>query len=295
MTPSKPDSGHIHIPLEGGGHITGSPDMTTQTIDAIHKMVELAKKMPMDPKPETPEIEIPAEIMQQIKIDAERKYPFVWPLNKHGEEIVQRVGQGAPGSAKAKKIQNIYIQGRIDQYRHLMADRPGLRWVKGKKPPDGIDGQILHIKPILGAKHIIGFKIKYVAIIYMGKHDGGLDWHWYDGPQSAWHTKISPEMWENMEWLDETSDHTTASLQAQIEEMRLQLEKYKQFDKEQYAWEWIQKLNAQKIEMMELKKERDIYRKALEETEMHISHHRYGMVGLRIDKALSLYPSTPKQ
>lgn len=53
----------------------------------------------------------PQDIKQQIATEAEKRYPFIWPKNKHGEEIVQRVGQNAPGIAKAKRIQNIFKAG----------------------------------------------------------------------------------------------------------------------------------------------------------------------------------------
>ena len=40
---------------------------------------------------------------------ANEKYPFVWPKNKDGEEIVQRVGQKAPGSAQHRKRINQFV------------------------------------------------------------------------------------------------------------------------------------------------------------------------------------------
>lgn len=49
---------------------------------------------------------------ERIAQEAEKLYPYVWPKNKHGEEIVMRVGQKAPPfSAKIRKIKQAYIAG----------------------------------------------------------------------------------------------------------------------------------------------------------------------------------------
>lgn len=48
MTPDKPFGDRIHIPLEGGGHLTVSPDSSPKLIAALHRMVELAKNSPMN-------------------------------------------------------------------------------------------------------------------------------------------------------------------------------------------------------------------------------------------------------
>lgn len=49
-------------------------------------------------------IPIPEHIRNMIKDEVEKRHPFVWPLNKHGEEITLLVGQSQPpGSAKHRK------------------------------------------------------------------------------------------------------------------------------------------------------------------------------------------------
>ena len=46
-----------------------------------------------------------------IEQAAEKKYPYIWPKNKHGEDMVQRVGEGAPYSQKFKKMQGAFAAG----------------------------------------------------------------------------------------------------------------------------------------------------------------------------------------
>lgn len=51
-------------------------------------------------------------IQEQIEAAALKRYPYIWPKNKDGEFIEQRVGQkNPPGSKKAKTIQGIFING----------------------------------------------------------------------------------------------------------------------------------------------------------------------------------------
>lgn len=67
-------------------------------------------------------IQLPAELEKRIQEEAEKKHPFIWPKNKQGEEIRVRVGQsGAPGSAKARKIQRIYIDAVTPYATQLVA------------------------------------------------------------------------------------------------------------------------------------------------------------------------------
>jgi len=58
----------------------------------------------------------PSKSLEQEAQDyAEKVNPFVWPKNKSGEPISQRVGQRAPGSGKHRlindKIKTAYIAG----------------------------------------------------------------------------------------------------------------------------------------------------------------------------------------
>lgn len=48
---------------------------------------------------------------QEIKQEAEKLYPYVWPKNKEWEDFTPRPGQGAPFSNKVKKLQAAYIAG----------------------------------------------------------------------------------------------------------------------------------------------------------------------------------------
>lgn len=74
------------------------------------------------------------DIQDKIKAEAERKYPFVWPKNKHGEDIVQVVGANPPGSAKARKVQEVFIAGANHVLQHpelLREQMDGLiTWLK---------------------------------------------------------------------------------------------------------------------------------------------------------------------
>lgn len=133
--------------------------------------------------------DIPAEELERIDQEAAKKYP-----NWYTEYNEGRAFDG-------------YIKGARSEYlRHLSRSETALgpRWVKAsnQKPADGLDGQILHIKPV---KILLSHAYKiYNALIYMGKHDGGLAWHWYEGSSSGWHTKIALEDWDKIEYLDES-------------------------------------------------------------------------------------------
>lgn len=50
------------------------------------------------------------KVQQAAAEYAEKNFPFIWPVNKEGEKIVQLVGQkNPPGSAKAKRQQQAHI------------------------------------------------------------------------------------------------------------------------------------------------------------------------------------------
>lgn len=51
------------------------------------------------------------ELQEQIEREAKDKYPFCWTKNKHGEPIVQRVGQNPHGWSKHQRIINAYKNG----------------------------------------------------------------------------------------------------------------------------------------------------------------------------------------
>lgn len=54
-------------------------------------------------------------VQEAAQAHADKVMPFVWPKNKHGEEIEQRVGQNPPNSRKHKneqqKIVNAFLAG----------------------------------------------------------------------------------------------------------------------------------------------------------------------------------------
>ncbi len=57
---------------------------------------------------------LPKETINKIKAEAEKNYPFKWPLNSKEEEMVQRVGQNPHGWAKHQKIVKAYEAGAIE-------------------------------------------------------------------------------------------------------------------------------------------------------------------------------------
>lgn len=70
-------------------------------------------------------------LQQKIQEKADKKYPFIWPKNKHGEEIVMRVGQeNPPGSRKIKNIQGAFISGATFYHDEL-----AMRWVRAEAIP----------------------------------------------------------------------------------------------------------------------------------------------------------------
>jgi hypothetical protein len=57
---------------------------------------------------------LPQEMINKIKTEAEKKYPFKWPVNSKGEDIVQRVGQRPYGWAKHQRIVKAYQAGATE-------------------------------------------------------------------------------------------------------------------------------------------------------------------------------------
>lgn len=56
---------------------------------------------------------------QAAKEYAEKNFPFIWPLNKEGERIEQRVGQkNPPGSRKAKDKQEAHTKSFLAGAAH---------------------------------------------------------------------------------------------------------------------------------------------------------------------------------
>jgi hypothetical protein len=71
-------------------------------------------------------------IEQKARQYADKVCPFVWPKNKEGEDIVQRVGQAAPGSAKHRKLQSklkaAYIAGASESVKQPAPTDPQEVW-----------------------------------------------------------------------------------------------------------------------------------------------------------------------
>lgn len=111
-------------------------------------------------------------------------------------------------------IQQIYTDAAKVEYlraqKQLSEKREGPVWVKGSevKPADGIKNQLLHIRPFKKHHNYDFFEKTYIALIWMGDHDGGAKWHRYEGPNSGWHTKIVVEDWDKIEYLDESPSLT---------------------------------------------------------------------------------------
>lgn len=103
----------------------------------------------------------------------------------------------------SKKFENTAIEA----YRHLRSQQiPSLRWVKSKdkRPAEGKDGELLTIKPISICHSYESLPKCYTALVYMGKYDGGLAWHWHEGTTRVYATKIAAEDWDKIEYLEES-------------------------------------------------------------------------------------------
>lgn len=110
---------------------------------------------------------------------------------------------------EAAAANEAYIEGALDAYHHLSpSSKPeiGPRWVKvvEHRPADGVKGQLMHIKPFRKFHAYDVFPKIYIALIYIGNPDDGLCWHWYEGPHSGWHTKISASDFDQIEYLAES-------------------------------------------------------------------------------------------
>lgn len=55
-------------------------------------------------------------VTKSFKAHADNAHPFVWPKNKKGDEIEQRVGQNAPGSGKHRREQEKIIDAFLAGY-----------------------------------------------------------------------------------------------------------------------------------------------------------------------------------
>lgn len=185
-----------------------------------------------------PQDTLPEEIRQWIE-EQSVEYAFQTPHDGHNkfysEAALKQFADGAealylekiaPQLAQAIKerdelklvVENIdkankaIIEVLNEDVEKLMAEiqslreAKGMRFVKGseRKPPDGVDGQILHIKPFRKHHKYEMLPKTYFDLIYFGKYDGGLKWHWHEGPNSGCHTKIDPVDWDSIEWLDES-------------------------------------------------------------------------------------------
>lgn len=107
-----------------------------------------------------------------------------------------------------------FLGGLQEDLKRLDSQRSGpVSWVKGsiRRPPEGVNSQLLNIRPVKIVHKFDPFPYTYTALIYMGKNDGGLRWHWYDGPHIAWNTKISDDQWDKIEWLDESGTMSPTS------------------------------------------------------------------------------------
>lgn len=61
---------------------------------------------------------------QTVEEAAQAAFPYIWPKNGQGEDIVQRVGQRAPGIRKCEDKQKAFIDGSAWQKQQ------GIDWIR---------------------------------------------------------------------------------------------------------------------------------------------------------------------